>query len=77
MRSGPHHSVKYEAKHFLLFVSVYDAPELDLGKHRIDLTRLLPLTLEELEEQKSSGKWTTSFKLSGKARGATMNVSFG
>ncbi|KAL0346727.1 UNVERIFIED_CONTAM: protein PLASTID MOVEMENT IMPAIRED 1-RELATED 1 [Sesamum calycinum] len=76
-RSGPHHSVKYEAKHFLLFVSVYDAPELDLGKHRIDLTRLLPLTLEELEEQKSSGKWTTSFKLSGKARGATMNVSFG
>ncbi|KAK4396878.1 protein PLASTID MOVEMENT IMPAIRED 1-RELATED 1 [Sesamum angolense] len=77
MMSGPHHSVKYEAKHFLLFVSVYDAPELDLGKHRIDLTRLLPLTLEELEEQKSSGKWTTSFKLSGKARGATMNVSFG
>ncbi|KAK4415725.1 protein PLASTID MOVEMENT IMPAIRED 1-RELATED 1 [Sesamum alatum] len=76
-RSGPHHSVKYEAKHFLLFVSVYDAPELDLGKHRIDLTRLLPLTLEELEEEKSSGKWTTSFRLSGKARGATMNVSFG
>ncbi|KAI3473938.1 hypothetical protein Pfo_028395 [Paulownia fortunei] len=34
---------------------------------------LLPLTLEELEEEKSSGKWTTSFKLSGKARGATLN----
>ncbi|KAK6147662.1 hypothetical protein DH2020_018574 [Rehmannia glutinosa] len=76
-RSGPHHSAKYEAKHFLLYVSVYDAPELDLGKHRIDLTRLLPLKLEELEEDKSSGKWTTSFKLSGKARGATINVSFG
>ncbi|KAK6139635.1 hypothetical protein DH2020_026619 [Rehmannia glutinosa] len=54
-RSGPHHSAKYEAKHFLLYVSVYDAPELDLGKHRIDLTRLLPLKLEELEEDKSSG----------------------
>ncbi|PIN03814.1 hypothetical protein CDL12_23658 [Handroanthus impetiginosus] len=76
-RSGPHHSAKYEAKHFLLYVSVYDAPELDLGKHRIDLTRLLPLTLEELEEERSSGKWTTSFRLSGKAKGATMNVSFG
>lgn len=76
-RSGPHHSAKYEAKHCLLFVSVYDSPQLDLGKHRVDLTRLLPITLEELEEEKSSGKWTTSFRLSGKARGATMNVSFG
>lgn len=76
-RSGPHHSAKYEAKHFLLYASVFEAPELDLGKHRVDLTRLLPLTLEELEEEKSSGKWTTSFKLSGKAKGATMNVSFG
>ncbi|KAE8675961.1 myosin-Vb-like [Hibiscus syriacus] len=54
--------------------SVYD---LDLGKHRLDLTRVLPVTLEELEEEKSSGKWTTSFKLSGKAKGASMNVSLG
>lgn len=76
-RSGPHHSAKYEAKHFLLYVSLCDAPDLDLGKHRIDLTRLLPLTLEDLEEEKSSGKWTTSFKLSGKAKGAMVNVSFG
>ncbi|KAL6554928.1 hypothetical protein OROGR_006186 [Orobanche gracilis] len=76
-RSGPHNSAKYEAKHFLLYVSIYDASELDLGKHRVDLTRLLPLKMEELEENGSSGKWTTSFRLSGKARGATMNVSFG
>ncbi|XP_051131138.1 protein PLASTID MOVEMENT IMPAIRED 1-RELATED 1 [Andrographis paniculata] len=76
-RNGPHHSAKYEAKHFLLFVTVCDAPEVDLKSHRIDLTRLLPLTLEELEEEKSSGKWTTSFRLSGKAKGATINVSFG
>ncbi|KAL6226741.1 hypothetical protein ACLB2K_000702 [Fragaria x ananassa] len=76
-RSGPHHSAKYEAKHFLLYASVFGAPELDLGKHRVDLTRLLPLTLEELEEEKSSGNWTTSFKLSGKAKGAILNVSFG
>ncbi|CAK7352522.1 unnamed protein product [Dovyalis caffra] len=76
-RSGPHHSAKYEAKHFLLYASVFGALDLDLGKHRVDLTRLLPLTLEELEEDKSSGKWTTSYKLSGEAKGATMNVSFG
>ncbi|XP_027358086.1 protein PLASTID MOVEMENT IMPAIRED 1-RELATED 1-like isoform X2 [Abrus precatorius] len=76
-RSGPHHSAKYEAKHFLLYASLLSAPELDLGKHRVDLTRLLPLTLEELEEEKSSGKWTTSFRLTGMAKGAVMNVSFG
>ncbi|GMH18091.1 hypothetical protein Nepgr_019932 [Nepenthes gracilis] len=76
-RSGPHHSAKYEAKHFLLYAAVHGNPQLDLGKHRVDLTRLLPLTLEELEEEKSSGKWTTTFKLLGKAKGAIMNVSFG
>ncbi|KAF7806775.1 protein PLASTID MOVEMENT IMPAIRED 1-RELATED 1 [Senna tora] len=76
-RSGPHHSAKYEAKHFLLYASILSAPELDLGKHRVDLTRLLPLTLEELEEEKSTGTWTTSFRLSGMARGAVINVSFG
>nr|KYP62220.1 hypothetical protein KK1_016746 [Cajanus cajan] len=76
-RSGPHHSAKYEAKHFLLYASHLGVPELDLGKHRVDLTRLLPLTLEELEEEKSSGKWTTSFRLTGAAKGAVMNVSFG
>lgn len=75
--NGPHHSAKYEAKHCLLYASVVTAPELDLGKHRVDLTRLLPLTLEELAEEKTSGKWSTSFKLSGKAKGSTMNVSFG
>lgn len=76
-RNGANHSAKYDAKHFLLYASVFGAPELDLGKHRVDLTRLLPLTLEELEEEKCSGKWTTTYKLSGKAKGATLNVSFG
>lgn len=33
--------------------------------------------MEDLEEEKNSGKWTTSFRLSGKAKGAVMNVSFG
>ncbi|KAK9129460.1 hypothetical protein Sjap_009947 [Stephania japonica] len=75
--NGPHHSAKYEAKYFLLYALVVGAADIDLGKHRIDMTRLLPLTLEELEEDKSTGKWTTSFKLSGKAKGAILNVSFG
>ncbi|CAJ1941629.1 unnamed protein product [Sphenostylis stenocarpa] len=75
-RSGPQNSAKYEAKHFLLYASTPGA-QLDLGKHRVDLTRLLPLTLEELQEEKRSGIWTTSFRLSGTARGAVMNVSFG
>ncbi|XP_074310715.1 protein PLASTID MOVEMENT IMPAIRED 1-RELATED 1 [Silene latifolia] len=76
-RNGPHHSAKYDAKHFLLYAEVYGNPKLDLGKHRVDLTRLLPLTLEELEDEKSSGTWTTSYKLTGEAKGALMNVSFG
>ncbi|XP_060208552.1 protein PLASTID MOVEMENT IMPAIRED 1-RELATED 1-like [Lycium barbarum] len=76
-RTGHQHSAKYEPKHFLLYVSVIGAPALDIGKHLVDLTRLLPLTMEELEEGRNSGKWTTSFKLSGKAKGAILNVSFG
>nr|XP_016514307.1 PREDICTED: protein PLASTID MOVEMENT IMPAIRED 1-RELATED 1-like [Nicotiana tabacum] len=74
-KNGPNQSAKYEAKHFLLYASIYGTPELDLGKHRVDLTRLLPLSLDELEEN-SSGKWTTSFRLAGKAKGAILYVSF-
>uniref|UniRef100_A0A7N0UZN6 C2 NT-type domain-containing protein n=1 Tax=Kalanchoe fedtschenkoi TaxID=63787 RepID=A0A7N0UZN6_KALFE len=76
-RNGPHHFAKYEERLFLLYVSVVGAPGLDVGKHWVDLTRLLPPTLEELEDEKSSGKWTTTFRLSGRAKGATLNVSFG
>ncbi|KAM7462207.1 hypothetical protein LguiA_030328 [Lonicera macranthoides] len=55
---------EYEPKLFLLYASVVGASGLDIGKHWIDLTRLLPHTFEELEEDKrSSGKWTISFKL--------------
>ncbi|KAK4432845.1 protein PLASTID MOVEMENT IMPAIRED 1-RELATED 1 [Sesamum alatum] len=76
-KSKAQHSAKYEAMHFMLYASIHNVPEIDLGKHRVDLTRLLPLSLEELQEEKSTGKWTTSFRLSGRARGAIMNVSFG
>ncbi|PKA63346.1 hypothetical protein AXF42_Ash005241 [Apostasia shenzhenica] len=76
-RNGPQGSAKYEARHSLLYATVLGAPGIDLGKHRVDLTRLLPLNLEELEEGKSSGEWSTSFRLSGKASGGKLNVSFG
>ncbi|KAK8697101.1 hypothetical protein V6N13_113260 [Hibiscus sabdariffa] len=75
-RSGPHNSAKYENKLFLISVSVVDMSGHDIGQHWIDLTRLLPLSLDDLEGEKGSGKWTTSFNLSGKAKGATLNVSF-
>uniref|UniRef100_A0A6V7QTU3 PMI1/PMIR1-2 C-terminal domain-containing protein n=1 Tax=Ananas comosus var. bracteatus TaxID=296719 RepID=A0A6V7QTU3_ANACO len=53
-------------------------PGVDLGRHHVDLTRLLPITASELEEEeKGSGKWSTSFALSGRARGAKLNVSLG
>jgi len=70
-------SVKYESKRFLIYASVVGEPEHDIGKHQVDLTRLLPLRLEELWGDKSSGKWSTSFRLVGKALGARLNVSFG
>lgn len=76
--NGPQNSLKYDPILFLLNTSVIGAPALDIGKQWVDLTRLLPLTLEELEEEKrTTGKWTTSFKLKGRAKGATLNVTFG
>ncbi|XP_050364441.1 protein PLASTID MOVEMENT IMPAIRED 1-RELATED 1 [Argentina anserina] len=76
-RNGPNHSVKYEERLCLIYISVNGAPGLDFGKHWVDLTRVLPLTFEELEGEKSSGKWSTSFNLSGKAKGGVLNVSLG
>ncbi|THU73705.1 hypothetical protein C4D60_Mb04t25700 [Musa balbisiana] len=78
-RSGPGGTAKYEARHFLIYPALtVGAPGLDLGRHLVDLTRVLPATLEELEDaEKAFGKWSTSYRLSGKARGASLNVSFG
>ncbi|TYI17414.1 hypothetical protein ES332_A07G022200v1 [Gossypium tomentosum] len=75
-KSGSHNSAKYEVKLSLIYASVVETPGHDIGEHWIDLTRLLPLSLEDLEGEKGSSRWTTSFKLSGKAKGATLNVSF-
>ncbi|CAI0401340.1 unnamed protein product [Linum tenue] len=76
-RTGPQNSAKYDGKLFMIYVSVTGTLDIDFGKRWVDLTKLLPCTLEELETEKNSGKWTTSFGLAGKAKGATLNVSFG
>jgi hypothetical protein len=67
--------VKYEPHAFAVSVA---ASTLDLGKHEVDLTRLLPLSFEDLEDGGDSGfgKWSTSFRLSGPVRGARLNVTF-
>ncbi|XP_047174299.1 protein PLASTID MOVEMENT IMPAIRED 1-RELATED 1 [Vigna umbellata] len=70
------HSLKYESKRFLIYAFIVGAPEHEIGSHQVDLTRLLPLTLAELGGDRSSGKWSTSFRLAGKAVGASLNVSF-
>ncbi|CAN8252325.1 unnamed protein product [Cochlearia groenlandica] len=75
-KHGPHRSAKYKVKLFLVYASPVDAPWVILGKHWIDLTRFLPLSLEELEGARSTRKWSTSVKLSGLADSAMLNVSF-
>uniref|UniRef100_A0A0D9WCB8 C2 NT-type domain-containing protein n=1 Tax=Leersia perrieri TaxID=77586 RepID=A0A0D9WCB8_9ORYZ len=75
-------AVKYEPRHFVVLASAAAAAAansaVELGKHDVDLTRLLPLSFADLEEGGGSGfgKWSTSFRLSGPARGARLNVTF-
>ncbi|CAN0918488.1 Protein PLASTID MOVEMENT IMPAIRED 1-RELATED 2 [Linum grandiflorum] len=76
-RTGPHNSAKYDEKLFMIYVSATAIPGIDFGKHWVDLAKLLPCTLQELEGVKSTGKWTTSFALAGKAKGAILHLSFG
>uniref|UniRef100_A0ACD5VHA5 Uncharacterized protein n=1 Tax=Avena sativa TaxID=4498 RepID=A0ACD5VHA5_AVESA len=72
---GAKNAVKYEPRAFAVTVA---ASALELGKHEVDLTRLLPLSIDDLEDGGDSGfgKWSTSFRLSGVARGARLNVTF-
>ncbi|KAJ7958390.1 Protein PLASTID MOVEMENT IMPAIRED 1-RELATED 1 [Quillaja saponaria] len=73
-RSGQHHSAKYDAKLFLIYASIIGSSGLDIGKHWVEVTRILPFTLDELGSDKSGGKWTTSFRLAGEAKGASLNI---
>ncbi|ONK80885.1 uncharacterized protein A4U43_C01F22840 [Asparagus officinalis] len=75
-RWGPR-TARYEPRQFLIYVTLAGATGFDFGKHRVELTSILPVTMEELEGERSSGEWSTSFRLAGRARGALLNVSFG
>lgn len=56
-RNGPKHSSEYEPKLSSLHVSVIGALAHDIGEPWIDLSNLLPLTFEELDEDnRCSGK---------------------
>lgn len=67
--------MKWEGKQFVLSVIALDVDELVLGRHKLELTRLLPETIEDDVDKQDT--WTTSFKLSGKAQGGTLVVTFG
>ncbi|KAL3696349.1 hypothetical protein R1sor_010425 [Riccia sorocarpa] len=73
-----HHAIKYMPKAFSLCVVALDVDELNLGEHHLDLSRLLPEAPDsEHEDEDKPLSWTTSFKLSGKAKGGTLVVTFG
>ncbi|CAM6003008.1 unnamed protein product [Sphagnum balticum] len=65
--------MKYQAKQFTLSLIAPDEG-LVLGKNKLDLTRLLPKSLDEDEDKQVT--WTTSFKLVGEGQGGTLVVTF-
>ncbi|XP_024373329.1 uncharacterized protein [Physcomitrium patens] len=71
-----HKGVKFEPRNFDLAVVAPDIDEHVLGKHRLDLSRLLPKSSEGGDEE-DDRSWTTSFKLAGKAKGGVLVVTFG
>lgn len=76
IKNGFGNFVKYEFKYFLFYVSVIEAGGFDIGKYWVDFVRLFFFIIEELEEDKCSGKWSISFKLAGKVKGVILYVSF-
>ncbi|KAJ7550788.1 hypothetical protein O6H91_07G118300 [Diphasiastrum complanatum] len=73
----PSQGIKYMSKSFTLTVVALDMDELELGKHRLDLSRLLPESIDEKSDEENANTWTTSFKLSGKGKGGSLLVTFG
>eukprot|EP00250_Pteridium_aquilinum_P002267 c12464_g1_i1 orf=170-3163(+) len=68
-----HQLMLYEPKLFTISVVALDMDELELGKHHIDLSRLLP---EEDDAGQGSHSWSTNFELSGMAKGSSLVVTF-
>lgn len=70
------HTIKYDAKLFTLSVVALDVDELELGKHHIDLSRLLPEEDVDDDDAQHANSWSTNFELSGIAKGSTLIVTF-
>lgn len=65
-------SPKYTPKACTLFSLVQGLRQIEIGRHEIDLARILPSDLS-----RDHVPWTTNFELKGKANGATLIVTFG
>lgn len=77
-KAGPNQGMRYESKFFEISVFALGVEELELCKHRVDLSRMLPETIGDLGLDEKSGSWTTSFKLTKKeARGGLLSVTIG
>lgn len=75
---GSHsNSIKFMSKSFIVSVVAPDVEELDLGKHQLDLSRLLPETVDERKGDLERGSsWSTSLELTGKAKGGKLAITF-
>lgn len=74
---GQSNTMKFMSKAFFVSVVAPDVEELDLGKHQLDLSRLLPDTMDEKKGELEKGNsWNTSLDLSGKAKGGKLAITF-
>lgn len=77
-KAGPNQGMRYDSKFFEISVFALGVEELELCKHRVDLSRMLPETIGDLGLDEKSGSWTTNFKLTKKeARGGLLSVTIG
>ncbi|KAI5057713.1 hypothetical protein GOP47_0027728 [Adiantum capillus-veneris] len=76
-KGGNSNSIKFMTKAFIVSVVAPDVEELDLGKHQLDLSRLLPENVDERKGNLERGNsWNTSLELSGKAKGGKLIITF-
>ncbi|KAJ7517554.1 hypothetical protein O6H91_21G029200 [Diphasiastrum complanatum] len=71
------HRIKYMSECFILSTVAVDVDKLELGKHQLELTRMLPESSDGKGYLEKDLNQTTNFYLSGKAKGGTLMVKFG
>ncbi|MCO5578564.1 hypothetical protein L7F22_032408 [Adiantum nelumboides] len=76
-KGGNSNCIKFMSKAFIVSVVAPDVEELDLGKHQLDLSRLLPENVDERKADLERGNsWNRSLELAGKAKGGKLIISF-